>query len=271
MSKVTLATVWLDGCSGCHMSFLDTDERIIDLLGHADLVYSPLVDVKDFPDRVDVVLIEGSVSTDEEVEKIQKIRAHSRFLIALGDCAVTGNVPAMRNTFGVEPTMNRAYFELAQHNPIVPTENLPTLLYAAKVARTPYLTPAGPDARALSLDPPLVAPGDPSTLHVTLDDTRFSNANGTEPVSAITAAEVYVDLAPWQDGAVALPLTADDGTWSSTIEAAHATLGTGTLASGRHILYVRGQDAAGDWGPVSALFLYVLDPATAPFVQGVVR
>lgn len=128
MSKVTLATVWLDGCSGCHMSFLDTDERIIDLLGHADLVYSPLVDVKDFPDRVDVVLIEGSVSTDEEVEKIQKIRAHSRFLIALGDCAVTGNVPAMRNTFGVEPTMNRAYFELAQHNPIVPTENLPTLL-----------------------------------------------------------------------------------------------------------------------------------------------
>lgn len=179
-----------------------------------------------------------------------------------------GNLGVAALTF----ELGNAFFEACSsfENTVLP-ENLPTLLYAAKVARTPYLTPAGPDSRALSLDPPLVAPGDPSTLHVTLDDTRFSNANGTEPVSAITAAEVYVDLAPWETGAVALPLTADDGTWSSTIEAAHATLGTGTLASGRHILYVRGQDAAGDWGPVSALFLYVLDPATAPFVQGVVR
>ncbi len=149
--------------------------------------------------------------------------------------------------------------------------NLGALRYAAKVARTPYLTPGGPDARALTLVPTQVAPGDPATLHVTLDDTRFSNDNGTEPVQAITGGEVYVDLAPWQPGALAIPLSADDGLFNATVESASATLATGALASGRHILYVRGEDAGADWGPVSALFLYVVDPATAPFVQGVVR
>lgn len=153
---------------------------------------------------------------------------------------------------------------------VLPT-NLGAVLYAAKVARTPYMTPGGPDSRALGLVPSQVAPGDPATLHVTIDDTRFSNVNGTEPLEAITAGEVYVDLAPWQVGATAIPLTADDGLFNSTVEAASATLATGALASGRHILYVRGEDAGADWGPVSALFLYVVDPATAPFVQGVVR
>ncbi|MEO8195643.1 MAG: M14 family zinc carboxypeptidase [Thermoanaerobaculia bacterium] len=153
---------------------------------------------------------------------------------------------------------------------VLPT-NLGALLYAAKVARTPYMTPTGPDTLALSITPGAVAPGDPAVLHVTLDDSRFSNANGTEPVEAITAGEVYIDLAPWQPGAVAIPLTAEDGFFNSTIEAASATLDTTALASGRHILYVRGEDAGADWGPVSALFLYVVDPATAPFVQGVVR
>jgi hypothetical protein len=149
--------------------------------------------------------------------------------------------------------------------------NLGALLYAAKVARTPYLTPAGPDARDLGVAPTVVGPAEPATLHATLDDTRFSNANGAEPVQAIAAAEVYVDLAPWQGGATAQPLVADDGTFNSPIEAAHAEIDTTALASGRHILYVRGQDAGGAWGPVSAVFLHVLDPATAPFVQGVVR
>jgi NAD-reducing hydrogenase small subunit len=128
MSKVKLATVWLDGCSGCHMSFIDIDERMIDLLQAADLVYSPLVDVKKFPDMVDVTLIEGSVSTNEDIEKIQHVRAHTRILVALGDCAVTGNVPAMRNTFGVEATMDRAYKENVELKPVFPHEYLPVLL-----------------------------------------------------------------------------------------------------------------------------------------------
>lgn len=155
-------------------------------------------------------------------------------------------------------------------NSVLPA-NLGALLYAAKVARTPYFTPAGPGVRDLGLAPAAVVPGEPATLQATIDDTRFSTDNGSEPVQAIAAAEVYVDLAPWQAGAVALPLAPLDGVWDSTTEAVYANLDTTALGIGRHILYVRGQDAGGDWGPISAIFLHVLDPATSPFVQGVVR
>ncbi len=128
MSKLTLATVWLDGCSGCHMSFLDTDERLIALLEHVDLVYSPLVDAKEFPEHVDITLIEGSISTNEDEEKIRMVRGRTRILIALGDCAVTGNVPAMRNSFGPEATLRRAYHELEPLHAQTPREDLPVLL-----------------------------------------------------------------------------------------------------------------------------------------------
>ena len=73
-----LATVWLDGCSGCHMSFLDLDERLIELAEQVDLVYSPLVDVKEFPDEVDVTLVEGAVASEEDLEKIRRVRADAR-------------------------------------------------------------------------------------------------------------------------------------------------------------------------------------------------
>ena len=74
MSKMRLATVWLDGCSGCHMSFLDLDERLLDAGREVDLVYSPLVDVKKFPEDVDMTLVEGAVSSEEDLHKIQMIR-----------------------------------------------------------------------------------------------------------------------------------------------------------------------------------------------------
>jgi NAD-reducing hydrogenase small subunit len=127
-TKVRLATVWLDGCSGCHMSFLDMDQRLLDLAPLIDLVYSPLVDCKQFPENVDVTLVEGSVSTDEDIHKILAIRQRTRMLIALGDCAVTGNVPAMRNPFGVEAALDRAYKENVDLQPQKPTQHLPVLL-----------------------------------------------------------------------------------------------------------------------------------------------
>ena len=111
MSKPTLATVWLDGCSGCHMSFLDMDERLLALAEQADLVYSPLVDRKDFPELVDITLVEGAVSSEEDLAKIKKIRAHTNTLVSLGDCAITSNVPGMRNPFGVQASLDRAYVE----------------------------------------------------------------------------------------------------------------------------------------------------------------
>ncbi len=126
--KVRVATVWLDGCSGCHMSFLDMDQRLLDIAPLIELVYSPLVDHKEFPLGVDLTLVEGSVSTEEDIEKIRKIRRHTKVLVALGDCAVTGNVPAMRNPFGTEPAFERAYFENSAIQKQVPRAYLPVLL-----------------------------------------------------------------------------------------------------------------------------------------------
>lgn len=128
MSKIKFATVWLDGCSGCHMSFLDLDDGLLALADKIDLVYSPLVDMKEFPPDVDVTLIEGAVSSEEDLEKIQRIRGRTKILISLGDCAVTGNVPSMRNLFGVQLILERAYLENVTVNPQIPTRVIPKLL-----------------------------------------------------------------------------------------------------------------------------------------------
>ena len=69
VSKPRVATVWLDGCSGCHMSLLDLDERLLDIFERADLVYGPLVDYKEFPENVDVCLVEGAVSSEDDLEQ----------------------------------------------------------------------------------------------------------------------------------------------------------------------------------------------------------
>ncbi len=128
MSKLKLATVWLDGCSGCHMSFLDLDERLLELAELVDVVYSPIVDAKEFPDEVDFALVEGAVASVADEEKIKKVRAHTKTLIAMGDCAITGNVPSMRNPIGPEPILDRAYIENATAQQQIPTVGLPKLL-----------------------------------------------------------------------------------------------------------------------------------------------
>jgi NAD-reducing hydrogenase small subunit len=127
-----VATVWLDGCSGCHMSFLDMDERLLALAEKMDLVYSPLVDYKEFPDEVDVTLVEGAVSSEEDLHKIRKVREHTRILVSLGDCAVTSNVPGMRNLFGVKSIMDRAYRENVTLHPQTPNVVVPALLERAR-------------------------------------------------------------------------------------------------------------------------------------------
>jgi NAD-reducing hydrogenase small subunit len=128
MSKPTLATVWLDGCSGCHMSILDMDERLVELSEQFDLVYSPLVDYKEYPAQVDIALVEGSVSSDADDHKIRKVRAHTRLLVSLGDCAVTGNVPAMRNPIPVPELLGCIYKGIDVLQAQVPTDRLPSLL-----------------------------------------------------------------------------------------------------------------------------------------------
>jgi len=128
MKKLKLATAWLDGCSGCHMSFLDMDERLLELAEFVDVVYSPIVDAKDFPDDVDIVLVEGAVASVDDEKKIRKIRAHSKTLVAMGDCAITGNVPSMRNPIGPQAILERAYFENVTIQPQIPCLVVPQLL-----------------------------------------------------------------------------------------------------------------------------------------------
>jgi NAD-reducing hydrogenase small subunit len=131
-AKVKLATVWLDGCSGCHMSVLDMDERLLELSAKFELVFSPLVDFKTYPNWVDVALVEGAISSVDDQHKIAHIRQHTMFLIAMGDCAVTGNVPAMRNTFGPDPILQRAYTENVTLQPQIPTTLVPQLLHKVR-------------------------------------------------------------------------------------------------------------------------------------------
>lgn len=128
MKKLRLATVWLDGCSGCHMSLLDSDAAVIALAGKIDLVYGPLVDAQEFPDSVDATLVEGAVATLEDVHKIENIRLHTNILVALGDCAVTSNVPSMRNSIPVSELLNRIYIAGADAGSAVPGNGLPALM-----------------------------------------------------------------------------------------------------------------------------------------------
>jgi NAD-reducing hydrogenase small subunit len=123
-----LATVWLDGCSGCHMSFLDLDERLIELAQQVDIVYTPLIDAKEFPEGVDITLVEGAVGTEGDLAKIQYVRARTRILVSFGDCAVNGNVPSLRNLFRVESVLARSYLENVDLNSHVPADVVPRLL-----------------------------------------------------------------------------------------------------------------------------------------------
>ena len=105
------------------MSFLDLDEFLLELVQLAEIVFSPVVDTKEYPRDVDVCLIEGAICNVEHVEMVHKIRARTRIVVSFGDCAVTGNVTAIRNQLGLgnrENVLQRAYLEAAQLNPCVP-------------------------------------------------------------------------------------------------------------------------------------------------------
>jgi len=152
-------------------------------------------------------------------------------------------------------------------NQIMPT-NLPALLYAAKSARRPYQSPSGPDALSLAITPNQVALGNPLQLSATIDDTRYSILGGAEPIQNIAAVEYSLDVPPWSVSPPGLthPLLAADGSFDEQIEGVVAAVDTAGLSQGRHIAFVRGRDGAGDWGPVSASFFYVLDPNVTPAV-----
>ncbi len=118
-AKLRLATVWLAGCSGCHMSFLDLDEFLFDLAEKVDVVFSPVgTDVKIYPENVDIALVEGAVANVDNLELALQVRERTALVISFGDCAVTANVPGLRNLLdgghdGARAVLERGYLELA--------------------------------------------------------------------------------------------------------------------------------------------------------------
>lgn len=131
MAPLKIATVWLGGCSGCHMSFLDLDEWLIDLARLTTLVYSPIADIKEYPEGVDVALIEGAVANEENEHMARLVRKRTKTIVSFGDCAVTGNVTALRNPLGVALEVLRpVYLEKGDLQARIPDESgiVPILL-----------------------------------------------------------------------------------------------------------------------------------------------
>jgi NAD-reducing hydrogenase small subunit len=128
-TRLKVATAWLGGCSGCHMSFLDLDERLVDLAAIADVVYGPLTDIKEFPADVDVTLVEGAVTNEHNLHLARQVRANSKYVVSFGDCAVSGNITSLRNRMG-DPTdlVQRVYVDHPDINGQMPTEVVPALL-----------------------------------------------------------------------------------------------------------------------------------------------
>lgn len=151
------------------------------------------------------------------------------------------------------------------YNGTIKPNNLPALVYAAKVVRAPYLTPSGPDITTLTLGSDAsgagVTAGTPVGVSASTTDTRFNNSNGTEPTQNIAAAEAYIDVPPWTPGAVPIALAASDGSFNAPTEGLAGTLNTSGLSLGKHIVFVRARDASGQFGPVTAQFLKIVDVA----------
>lgn len=127
--KLRVATCSLAGCFGCHMSFLDIDERIVNLIEHIEFDRSPLTDIKQIG-ACDIGLIEGGLCNDENVHVLKDFRAHCRILVAVGACAINGGVPALRNHFTVQACLEESYLHgLGVVDAQIPNDSeLPSLL-----------------------------------------------------------------------------------------------------------------------------------------------
>jgi NAD-reducing hydrogenase small subunit len=153
MGKALVATGHFTGCFGCHMSLLDIDERILDLVELVEFDKSPINDIKTFTRPVDVGIIEGGVSNDENVEVLRDFRKNCKVLVAIGACAITGGVPSMRNTVPLKECLQEAYLNgptvQSEHTGVIPNDpDLPVLLDRVypchEVVKIDYFLPGCP-------------------------------------------------------------------------------------------------------------------------------
>ncbi|MFW6180798.1 MAG: NADP oxidoreductase [Spirochaetota bacterium] len=150
MAKPKIATTHMTGCFGCHMSILDIDEKIVDLVELVDFDKSPVDDIKKFTGPVDIGIIEGGVSTQENVEVLRMFREHCKILISFGECANTGGVPHLRNTVPLRECVEEAYLNgLSVVDGVIPNDpDIPLLLDKVypvhQVVKVDYFMPGCP-------------------------------------------------------------------------------------------------------------------------------
>jgi NAD-reducing hydrogenase small subunit len=153
--KPLVATGFFTGCFGCHMSLLDIDTRIRDLIELIEFDRSPINDIKAFTRPVDIGIVEGGISNDENVAVLREFREHCRVLIAIGECALTGGVPAMRNTIPLKACLQEAYLDgPSVVNGLIPNDDdLPILLDRVypchEVVKIDYQLPGCPPSAEL--------------------------------------------------------------------------------------------------------------------------
>ncbi|MCG6863040.1 MAG: NADP oxidoreductase, partial [Chromatiaceae bacterium] len=144
-----VATTSLAGCFGCHMSLLDIDERIMELVDLVELDRTPLTDIKQVG-ACDLGIIEGGVANAENVEVLQEFRRRCKVLVAIGACAVNGGIPAMRNQFELRACLEEAYVRgIGIKDPGIPDDpEIPLLLNEVKpiheVVKVDYFLPGCP-------------------------------------------------------------------------------------------------------------------------------
>ncbi len=132
MSKPIIATTSLAGCFGCHMSFLDIDDRLLDLIELVEFNKSPINDIKNFTNVCDIGLIEGGCCNTENIHILKEFRKNCKILISFGECAIMGGLPAMRNDVPVRECLEEAYLSgpsTVNEERILPNdEELPMIL-----------------------------------------------------------------------------------------------------------------------------------------------
>lgn len=148
-NKIRVATASLAGCFGCHMSLLDIDERILELVEVVEFDRSPITDIKVIGD-CDLGILEGGVANAENVEVLLEFRKHCKTLVAMGACAVNGGIPAMRNQFDLKECLEESYIDgVGVHNPHIPSDpEIPLLLNKVhplhEVVKIDYFLPGCP-------------------------------------------------------------------------------------------------------------------------------
>ena len=159
--KTIIATASLAGCFGCHMSFLDIDERILDLIEMVEFNKSPFDDIKTFTKECDIGLIEGGCCNDENVHTLIEFRKHCKVLVSLGECAIMGGLPALRNTIPLKECLAEAYLDdkTTTFNPqgIIPNDpDIPKILNRVypchEVVKIDYFLPGCPPRADLIWD-----------------------------------------------------------------------------------------------------------------------